>query len=181
VHKTISIEYLRRLFQAETLTATPLVLPKSKNTVEILTLLRHEQLWTRSPPASFGSVPNKPALQFEGQPTWAEIILLRLLERDGWSGAWVKNWGRRAFWRDVLEVVELPQSAHNIFSRIEKRVGGRGSGCWDIFAWHEDEYLFVESKQHKRDQIRPTQLNWIESALEEGMPISSFVIVEWAR
>jgi hypothetical protein len=58
--------------------------------VAVLTLLRREQRWPGPPPERFRLVPNKPALQFKDQPTWAEFVLLRLLEGDGWNGAWVK-------------------------------------------------------------------------------------------
>ena len=129
-------------------------------------------------PASFGS-PSRCGLQFNEQPSWAEFILLRLLEQDGWTGAWVKNWGGRAFWQDVLEDIELPPLAAARFREIEKSTGGNGGGCWDIFASRGDEFLFIESKQRGNDNIRPTQRVWIESALDQGIPLSSFAIVEW--
>jgi hypothetical protein len=127
------------------------------------------------------SVPNKPPLQFNNQPTWAEFILLRLLERDGWTGAWVKNWGgRREFWRDPLENTKLSPLASAWLDRIERRSGG-GGGCWDLIASRGDDVLFVESKQHAHDELRPNQRAWMESALDEDVPLSSFVIVEWSR
>jgi len=107
------------------------------------TLLRVEQLWPEPRPEPFGAVPNKPTLQFNGAPTWAEFILLRLLEADGWVGAWVKNWGGRAFWRDVNDPVVLTASANARFQQIEKRMDGRGGGCWDIIAARGDEILFL--------------------------------------
>lgn len=104
------------------------------------------------------------------------------MERDGWNGVWVKNWGGRSFWSDVQKETKLSSEADDLFRRIEKRVGGRGGGCWDVFAWRGDEYLFIESKQHKSsDHIRLTQKHWIESALDEGAPLSSFAIVEWDK
>jgi len=144
-------------------------------------MLRREQSWAGPEPASFRAIPNKPAFQFNGQPTWAEFILLRLLERDGWKGAWVKNWRGRAFWRDVLEVCELPSSASALFRQIEKRAAGRGGGCWNIFVSRGDEFLFIESKKRGKDKATLTQRIWLESALDEGIPLASFVIVEWLR
>jgi hypothetical protein len=143
-------------------------------------LLRREQRWPGPVPDSFRSVPNKPSFRFNEQPTWAEFILLRLLEGDDWKGAWVKNWGgRRAFWRDVQEEIALVPSASLLFQKIEHRTGGRGGGCWDIFASRGNEFLFIESKQRGRDGLQSTQEAWIESALDEGVPLSSFAIVEW--
>ena len=128
-------------------------------------------------PASFRRVPNKPPLSFDGRVLYPEFILLRLVERAGWSGCWVNNWLGR-FWRDIDVEVTLPprQAAH--FRQIEACAGGR-KGAWDVFAWRGDEVLFVESKQLAQDRLRPTQLAWLECGLELGIPPSSFVILEW--
>jgi hypothetical protein len=174
--------YLTGVLQAIARKPTPVELPRAKRSVPVLTMLRREQPWADAEPERFSAVPNKPALHFEGRPTWAEFIVLRLLERDAWKGAWVKNWGGRAFWRDVLEDCDLPSSALTRFRQIEKRAGGQGGGCWDIFVSRGDEFLFIESKQSEgRDQVRETQEIWLESALDEGIPLESFAIVEWVQ
>jgi hypothetical protein len=129
-------------------------------------------------PSQFNSVPNKIPLEFESSATWAEIILVRLLEGDGWSAAWFKNWGGRAFWRDVKQVATLPKYATDKFKQVYAASGGRG-GCWDIFACRDGEFLFVESKHRGRDRIRTSQARWLETALDAGIPASSFAIVEW--
>ena len=170
--------YLIGLLQAVRVHATPAMLP-SGQPVEISTMLRSEKPWPGSRPEFPCKVPNKQPLQFGGRPMWAEFILLRLLESDGWAGVWVKNWGGRAFWRNPGEPVELPKTAADVFQRIEQRVAGRGGGCWDIFAWCGADVLFIESKKRGRDRLRPTQLTWLEGALAEGMPLSTFAIVEW--
>jgi hypothetical protein len=172
-------DYLARLLDAAELAATPTVLPKANRTIEISTSRRQEQRWAGATPEWFRAVPNKRVLQFGGQPMWAEFILLRLLESDGWAGVWVKNWGGRAFWHNPLEPVELPPAATLLFRRIEERTEGRGGGCWDIFAWREEDILFIESKQSGRDRLQLTQRIWLESALHESIPLSSFAIVEW--
>src|ERR1700693_5645374 len=74
-----TVLYLAGLLQATKIPRTPAELPRAKQTVDVLTLLRRERSWAGTVPASFGSVPNKPALQFDDQPAWAEFILLRLL------------------------------------------------------------------------------------------------------
>jgi hypothetical protein len=172
-------DYLARQLDAAELAATPVVLPTANRTIDVSTLRRQEQRWVGPMPDWFRAVPNKPLLQFGAQPMWAEFILLRLLESDGWAGVWVKNWGGRAFWRNPLEGVELPPPAMSLFHRIETRTAGRGGGCWDIFAWRDENTLFIESKQRGRDAIQLTQRTWLESALDEGIPITSFAVVEW--
>ncbi|MDZ4819293.1 MAG: VRR-NUC domain-containing protein [Planctomycetota bacterium] len=173
--------YLAGLFHATKRSVTTVKLPISGQVVMVSTMLRDERSWTGPRPTSFGDVPNKPALQFNDQPIWAEFILVRLLEGDGWQGAWVKNWNGREFLRDIRETVELPSTASALFRRIEKRTAGRGGGCWDIFAWRGDDFLFIESKQHGQDKLQLTQRTWLESAREEGVPLSSFAIVEWQK
>jgi hypothetical protein len=124
-------------------------------------------------------VPNKPPFEFLGEASWAEVILVKLLERGGWQAVWVKNWGGRAFWRDVGgPATTLPAAPAALLGAIENRVASRG-GCWDVFAWRGQKALFIESKQRGRDRLRPTQLAWLESALGVGTPLSSFAVVEW--
>jgi hypothetical protein len=53
-------------------------------------------------------------------------------------------------------------------------------GCWDIIAVKGNEVLFVESKQHGNDQLNANLLAWMEDARHEGIPPSSFAIVEWS-
>jgi hypothetical protein len=143
-------------------------------------MLRRERRWHGQTPSSFRAVPNKPTLQFNQQPTWAELILLRLIERDGWAGAWVKNWGgRREFCRDIGEAAQLPSHAWDLLQKIGDATGLRSGGCWDIFAARNQNFLFLESKQRSQDSISETQKKWMKSALELGVPASSFAIVEW--
>ncbi len=42
-------------------------------------------------------------------------------------------------------------------------------------------HLFAEAKRaREKDAIRETQLgNWLESALDSGLPLESFIIFEW--
>jgi hypothetical protein len=45
--------------------------------------------------------------------------------------------------------------------------------------WRGDVPLFVESKWKDHDQINENQRRWLQAALEVGIPIRSFLIVEW--
>jgi hypothetical protein len=170
---------LAELLGAAECPATTVMLPGSGEPVDVPTLRRRECRWNGPTDASFRSVPNKPPLEFSGEPSWAEIILVKLLERGGWQAVWVKNWGGRAFWRDVGgPATTLPAAPAALFSTIENCMASRG-GCWDVLAWRGLEFLFIESKQRGRDRLRPMQLAWLESALGVGTPLSSFAVVEW--
>ena len=172
-------DQLRGVLEAAALPATTVVLPHSSRSVAVTTVLRREARWVGDVPESFRAVPNKPPLIYQGRPMWAEFILLRLLERAGWSGVWVKNWGGRAFWRDVAAPVSLPPAVGELFGLIERHTGNARGGCWDIFAWHGDDVVFVESKQRAKDALRRSQELWLECAIEQGIPLSSFFVAEW--
>ncbi len=73
---------LPELLAAERRLPTKAILPTSGESVGVLTLRRRETRWTGPTPPSFTLVPNKPALDFFGEPSWAEIILVKLLERE---------------------------------------------------------------------------------------------------
>ncbi len=176
-----AVRPLDDVLEAEVRPNTLVALPTSSKTVAIQTLRRRESPWIREVPEAFRAVPGKPPLDFDGRPLYAEFILLRLLERAGWSGVWVKNWGGRAFWRDLKESVALPPHEATLLRQIERCTGGSGAGCWDIVAWRDDNVLFIESKQHGRDALRPNQVRWLECALRQGVPLSSFAIAEWTR
>ena len=126
--------------------------------------------------------PNKPTLAFDGRATWAEYVLVRLLEKAGWEARWVKNWaGGRQFCTDVGAAPSMPVEAAATFARIDNRAASRtGGGAWDIFAWRGGEYLFLESKKHKSgDVLRPGQIAWLAAALTEGFSAEQFAVVEY--
>lgn len=171
---------LTTLLRAERARPTVVSLP-TKGPVEVAKLRRTETRWAGlTPPKAL--VPNKPWLEFEGEALWAEIIILRLLERDDWQGAWANNW-RGAFWRDPWgSVADLGPDNAALIRTIAAGMGARRgqTGCWDVFAWRGSDVLFIEAKMRGRDRIRPSQAAWLESALGLGVPLSSFAIVEWS-
>lgn len=126
--------------------------------------------------------PNKPPIVFEGGVTWAEFIIVRLLERNGWSGRWLLNWaGPRTPCGDVGRAERLPPEVERVVSRIDLRAGiESGGGAWDVVAWRDGETLFIESKQHRSsDRLSGTQLRWLGAALDEGFTPADFAIVEY--
>jgi hypothetical protein len=52
---------------------------------------------------------------------WAEFIVLRELEADGWQGVWI-NWCR-AYWCNPCEVTEVLPSVSALIGRIAERTG----------------------------------------------------------
>ncbi len=123
---------------------------------------------------------NKPVLNFNGEPVFAELAILRIFQNEGWNGVWVDTYRRKCrigYWgADCL--VNLPTDKQLILEDIYK-IAGIKSGCWDVFCWKDDEVIFAESKRHKKDKIRPNQVQWLEAALKYGLREDSFLMVEW--
>jgi hypothetical protein len=122
----------------------------------------------------------KPVLNSDGLPAFAEIRILRLCQQDGWTGVWVDTFGRKfrtEFW--PKNEIQLPSQEKKLLEKIYRKAGGR-KGCWDVFCWKGADHLWAESKLRRHDSIRPAQEKWLYAALECGLPLSSFLIVEWS-
>jgi len=185
----MDVEYLTRVLGATVLTPTEVKLPRTRKRKRIVTLLRRE---SRAPVVAAKCAdcyaPNKPVLKFGRRRTWAEFLVLGLLERDGWSGRWIKNWSGPG--RPRLQVcagigkelaISDPRAAA-LFARVDERAGHPAGGIWDLFAWRGADYLIIESKQYRRrDNLHddPSQLRWLEACHDEGLSLDSFALVRY--
>lgn len=128
----------------------------------------------------FDTYNHKPLIDSDGEPVFAELAVLRMLKRNGWDGVWADSYRRK--FRIAMphhgEPVALPPAAEEIYQRIKTRSGKRG-GCWDIFAWKNGRFVFLELKRSKKDSIRPNQFLWLQAALDTGIDAKSFLLVEW--
>jgi hypothetical protein len=121
----------------------------------------------------------KPVLDFNGKKDFAELIILKLFLNKGWNGVWVDTFShkyRTSFW--PKNEVKLPLEPNQIIDNIYKNTGSR-YGCWDVFCWKDNQYLFAEAKRSQHDRIRDTQKKFLEAAINFGLPKTSFLIVEW--
>jgi hypothetical protein len=62
---------------------------------------------------------------------------------------------------------------------IRAKTGRRG-GCFDVLCWRAGKTVLAEAKWKGPDRIRPSQRQWLEAALDLGIPVESFLIVQWA-
>ena len=123
---------------------------------------------------------NKPLIDVDGTAMFAELAILKLFQNDGWDGVWVDTFRKkyRTAWGDE-GVVRLSGERLELLKSIHRRVGS-ASGCFDVFCWKDGSVVFAESKRRSKDEIRPTQLAWLETAMRAGLDASSFLIVEWS-
>ena len=131
-------------------------------------------------PVPFDTYGRKVVLDVGG-PVFAELAILRILEKAGWDGVWVDSYRRkfRKCWPDSPRCCcELPDPEQGLFNNIRQLSDWRG-GCFDVFAWKRSDHLFVEAKRRGKDRIRNSQRKWLETALTSGVPLESFLIFEW--
>lgn len=122
----------------------------------------------------------KPVVEHNGEPAYAELAILRLLENQGWEGVWVDTF-RNRYLVDLPEndgESSLSDDQESLLQKIRKRNGGL-SGCWDIFASRDGKVLFAESKWRNNDAIRASQREWLQAALAAPLTAEDFLIVEW--
>lgn len=145
--------------------------------------------WTGTPLLNdFG---HKGVVEFDGKPMFAELAIVEVLKREGYSARWAETYGRSGKLPIFLDEWDERGYKHQINKPIEETWvmdalagianlnGGSYSGCWDVIAWKNDKLLFAESKRKKRDRIKETQTSWLHAAIEYGLTPENFLMVEW--
>ena len=149
---------------------------------EIITINKYHfsfNEWTGT--HNFDTYGGKQILQLDNEPLFAELLVLRLLEKIGYKGVWVDTY-RNKFWQRLphFSFPVLPDKfILEIHEGIYKAKGGRKSGCFDIVAYKDKSFIFVELKKKKEDKIRQTQTEWLKAALSLGLDKELFIIAEW--
>lgn len=133
----------------------------------------------------------KPLIDFGGHPMFAEICVYELMRLSGWQARWVCTYGAPAKvprllagWADVQLAAQQQHpiaepSVVSLLQRLANTNGGSYAGCWDVIGWHQDQLVFAELKRRKQDSIRTTQIGWLEAALQHGLQLDNFLLVEW--
>ena len=123
---------------------------------------------------------NKPVIDWNGEPLFAELAVLRLFQSHGWDGVWVDSYRRkyRIGLPDVTEPVELPEKQKQLIESIRAKTGRHG-GCWDVVVWKGEWILFIELKRSKKDRVQDSQISWLENSLLLGLNQKNFAFVEW--
>jgi hypothetical protein len=132
-------------------------------------------------PCSFDTYGGKAILNYNGEALFAELVVLRLFEQQGYKGVWVDTY-RNKFWQRLPEIsfpVVIDNKLQGIYDRIYKTKGGKKSGCFDVIAYKGDQFIFAELKRSKKDSIRPTQVEWLQAGLTLGIDKFCYLICEW--
>ncbi len=138
-------------------------------------------------------------IELEGEHLFAELAVLRLLEKAGWSGRWVNTYGGGGeVWKYLTEWKDVPRAEQRNRPiedseprQLLARIAGfnkprRYKGCWDIFAWRSSEFVFLECKRttgkDKDVVVSKEQQEWLRSALyvaDREISENSFCFVQW--
>jgi hypothetical protein len=126
---------------------------------------------------------NKPLVKPFDQPLFGELAIVRCLERDGWSAVWVDTFhGAELFWRD-MPTKESPMDlgteseVMRLYRGLVAENGKRG-GFFDVLAWRDSEYLFIEFKG-KGDKPNKNERSWVNAALRYGIQASQLLFAEY--
>jgi hypothetical protein len=122
----------------------------------------------------------KAVIDWNGEPVFAELAVLRLFQSHGWNGVWVDSYRRkyRIGLPDVAEPVELPEKQRQLVNSIRTKTGRHG-GCWDVMVWKDDRVMFLELKRSKKDRVQDSQRIWLEKSLDSNLTSDNFAFIEW--
>jgi hypothetical protein len=134
--------------------------------------------WTGQAPVD--TYNGKQVLNWAGRPAFAELAVLWALLEIGWDGVWIDTYSnvfRVGYW-DNVPVAKLPAAPMALLARVREAANSR-FGPWDVFCWRGPEVLFAECKRATRDAIRNSQIQWLQAALDIGLAVDDFLVVEW--
>ncbi len=133
----------------------------------------------------------------DGEHLFAELAVLRLLERDGWSGRWVNTtgaggevWKYLTHWDDVPRAEQRnrvleEEEPRQVLAGVARRAAKRYAGCWDVYAWRGGRFAFLQTKRGPpgaKLEVGAAQVDWLHTALLFGDPrinVDSFAMVSW--
>jgi hypothetical protein len=127
---------------------------------------------------------SKPLVRFKSESLFGELAILRYLQMDGWDGVWVDTFhGRgvkKVFWSGMPPEgsSRLPKHAESLYDKIVDENGMKSSGFFDVFAWKDRKYIFIEYKG-KGDSSNQNEKRWIKSALKCGIKLEQLFFASY--
>jgi hypothetical protein len=177
---------------------TPITLPTGRTINDVPALFLRFPRWTGPQFVDDFGKQSAGMVELDGEHLFAELAVLRLLEKEGWSGRWVNTYSGRGEvwkflteWRDVLRDEQKNRPIEEAEPRqLLARIAGlngraRYRGCWDTFAWRGQDFVFLQCKRtapKANDTVKAEQESWLRSALYLGdrrISLRSFCFVQW--
>jgi hypothetical protein len=176
--------------------ANPFLTPTGERVAELPSVFVRFPMWQGAPFTDDLGKKTAAMVDLDGEHLFAELAILRLLERDGWEGRWIHTTSKGeistylADWRDVPRQSQRSRpiqhdGARALLYAIADRSGNRYNGCWSVFAWRENRYAFFEAKRQSpknKEALKPAQAAWVRAALslrQQLMTARDFAVVQW--
>ena len=138
-------------------------------------------------------------VEIEGEHLFAELAVLRLLEREGWEGRWVTTYGRAhgEVWKLLTRWLDAPRDdqkhvpiedtrARQLLASIAAiNKPARYAGCWGTYAWRGGDFAFFDCKRTSsttKERVKVPQEEWLRMALAAHpavFDVDSFCFVLW--
>jgi hypothetical protein len=117
---------------------------------------------------------SKPLVVVEDEILFGELAILRYLQMDGWQGVWVDTFHGRGkkkiLWSGLPPngYGNLSADAETLYDNIVQANNGRSSGFFDVFAWKNGKFVFIEYKG-EGDSSNLNEIRWNDATLKFGI------------
>ncbi|HUF49647.1 MAG TPA: hypothetical protein VMN60_02360 [Longimicrobiales bacterium] len=188
--------FVERAFRVEL--RVPITLPAGRMIQDVQAVAMRLPRWTGAPFLDDFGRKAAAMIELDGEHLFAELAVLRLLEKDGWSGRWVSTYSAGAeVWKYLTEWKDVPRDEQRtrpiedaeprqLLARIAAfNKPRRYKGCWDTFAWRDSDFAFIQCRRTApriKDVLSKDQEEWFRSALYVGdrrVSEHSFCFVQW--
>jgi hypothetical protein len=108
---------------------------------------------------------NKPVLEYDGEPCFAELAVMHDLRKAGWDAVWISTYAGLRYRQSMprsrgeLSDAAIPPDHETLLHSIWQV--GRTRACFDVFAWRDGRVAFHEAKRRGKDRLRVSQLRFI--------------------
>ena len=128
---------------------------------------------------------------------FAELAVLRMLQGAGWDGRWVSTYSAKGeVWKYLVRWDDVPreqqrsrpieeEAPRRLLAAVASRARKRYKGCWDVFAWRDENAAFLQVKSgapKAGDEVKEEQVDWLHTALllaDPRVTVDSFAFVSW--
>jgi hypothetical protein len=176
----------------------PITLPAGRMIHDVPGVFMRFPRWTGAPFVDDFGKKSGAMIELGGEHLFAELAILRLLAKDGWDGRWVNTYSAgREVWKYLKDWKDVPRAEQRNYPiedseprQLLARIATfnkprRYKGCWDVFAWRDSEFAFIQCKRtapKNKDVVNKEQEEWFRSALYVGnrqISENSFCFVQW--